>query len=119
METIFLTIHLIVAVALVATILLQRSEGGALGIGGGSGGLMTARGAGDVLSKTTKYLAIAFLANSLFLGWLAANKTDTFDEVTTETPLEQPVEDNEDQLPEPDQLPQPDDLPEPSEGNEI
>lgn len=108
METIFLTIHLIVAVALVATILLQRSEGGALGIGGGSsGGLMSARGAGDVLTKTTKYLAIAFLANSLFLGWLAANKTDTFDAVTTEVPIEQPAEDSGDQLPEPDSLPEP------------
>jgi len=107
METVFLTIHLIVAVALVATILLQRSEGGALGIGGGSGGLMTARGAGDVLSKTTKYLAIAFLANSLFLGWLAAKKTDTFDEVTSEAPLEAPAEDTGDQLPDPDSLPEP------------
>jgi len=107
MDTIFLTIHLIVAVALVATILLQRSEGGALGIGGGSGGLMTARGAGDVLTKTTKWLAIVFLANSLFLGWLAANKTDELDAVTSEVPLEQPAEDDGDKLPDPDSLPQP------------
>jgi len=107
MQTIFLTIHLIVAIALVAAILLQRSEGGALGIGGGSGGLMTARGAGDVLSKTTKWLAIAFLANSLFLGWLAANNTDEFDEVTSEVPIEQPAEDSGDQLPDPDALPEP------------
>lgn len=73
METILLTIHLIVAIAMVTTILLQRSEGGALGMGGGgAGGMMTARGAGDVLSKTTKWLAIVFLANSLLLGWYAA-----------------------------------------------
>lgn len=107
METILLTIHLIVAIALVATILLQRSEGGALGIGGGQGGLMTARGAGDALSKTTKWLAIVFLANSLALGWLAANKTDDFDVVTGDAPLEQPAQEDEDKLPEPDSLPQP------------
>lgn len=76
METILLTIHLIVTIAMVVTILLQRSEGGALGIGGGAGGMMTARGAGDVLSKTTKWLAIVFLAVSLALGWLSANNND-------------------------------------------
>ena len=76
METILLTIHLIVAIAMVTTILLQRSEGGALGIGGGAGGMMTARGAGDMLSKTTKWLAIIFLANSLLLGWYAANNNE-------------------------------------------
>ena len=76
METILLTIHLIVALAMVTTILLQRSEGGALGMGGGAGGMMTARGAGDMLSKTTKWLAIIFLANSLLLGWYAANNDD-------------------------------------------
>lgn len=75
MEAILLTIHIIVAIAMVATILLQRSEGGALGIGGGNG-MMTARGAGDALSKTTKWLAIVFLANSLLLGWFAANNDD-------------------------------------------
>jgi preprotein translocase subunit SecG len=107
METIFLTIHTIVAVALVATILLQRSEGGALGIGGGSGGLMSARGAGDVLTKTTKWLAIVFLANALFLGWLAANKTDDLDDVAADVPIEQPVKDGGDTLPEPQGLPEP------------
>jgi len=109
MQSIFLAIHLIVAIGLVATILLQRSEGGALGIGGGSsgGGLMTARGAGDVLTKTTKWLAIIFLANSLFLGWLATNKTDDLDAVTEIVPIEQPVEDNTDKLPDPDRLPNP------------
>ncbi len=107
METIFLTIHTIVAIALVATILLQRSEGGALGIGSGSGGLMSARGAGDALTKTTKWLAIVFLANALFLGWLAANKTDDLDAVTSEIPLEQPAEQTDDQLPDPQDLPEP------------
>ena len=74
MEAVLLTIHLIVAIALVGTILLQRSEGGALGIGGGPTGMMTARGAGDLLTRTTKWLAVVFLANSLALGWIAANR---------------------------------------------
>lgn len=107
MQTIFLTIHLIVAIALVATILLQRSEGGALGIGGGQGGMFTARGAGDALTKTTKWLAIVFLLNSLFLGWLAANQTDDLDDVTNIAPLEEPA--SQDGKPnEPEGLPNPD-----------
>lgn len=101
MQTIFLTIHLIVAIALVATILLQRSEGGALGIGGGQGGFMTARGAGDVLTKTTKWLAIVFLLNSLFLGWLGANQTDDLDAITDLAPIEQPLEQEQPTEPEP------------------
>lgn len=78
MENILLTIHLIVAIAMVLTILMQRSEGGALGIGGGPTGMMSARGAADFLTRTTKWLAIVFLANSLGLSWLASqNKEDT------------------------------------------
>ena len=78
MENILLTIHLIVAVSMVLTILMQRSEGGALGIGGGPTGMMSARGAADFLTRTTKWLAIIFLANSLALSWLASqNKEDT------------------------------------------
>jgi preprotein translocase subunit SecG len=98
METILLTIHLIVAIAMVTTILLQRSEGGALGIGGGQGGMMTARGAGDVLSKATKWLAIIFLANSLLLGWYAAND----DSVTSviDQAVEQAEKDKNSLLPE-------------------
>ncbi len=78
MENILLTIHLIVAISMVLTILMQRSEGGALGIGGGPTGMMSARGAADFLTRTTKWLAIVFLANSLALSWLASqNKEDT------------------------------------------
>ena len=99
METVLLSIHLIVAIAMVAVILLQRSEGGALGIGGGGqGGMFTARGAGNMLSKTTKWLAIVFLSNSLLLGWLAAQKRG--DDVVLETAIEQQKEDGGSQLPE-------------------
>ncbi|MBL4639983.1 MAG: preprotein translocase subunit SecG [Kordiimonadaceae bacterium] len=90
MQTVLLSIHLIVALALVVTILLQRSEGGALGMGGGgAGGMMTARGAGDLLTKATKWLAIVFLSNSLALGWLAGQKTGELDAVVQEEPVVQ------------------------------
>jgi protein translocase SecG subunit len=57
---ILLVLQIIVAIALVGVILLQRSEGGALGMGGGPGGFMTARGAGDLLTRTTAILAAVF-----------------------------------------------------------
>ena len=72
MATIILIIHLMLAVALVATVLLQRSEGGALGIGGGGDGLMTGRGAGNALTRATAILAALFMTTSLVLGILAA-----------------------------------------------
>jgi preprotein translocase subunit SecG len=72
MSTVLLLIHVMVAVALVGVILLQRSEGGALGIGGGGGGFMTGRSAGNALTKTTAILAAAFFATSLALSILAS-----------------------------------------------
>ncbi|MBI1261787.1 MAG: preprotein translocase subunit SecG [Rhizobiales bacterium] len=75
MATIILVIHLMIAVALVAVVLLQRSEGGALGIGGGGGGgggFMSGRGAGDVLTRATGILAGMFFITSLSLGIIAA-----------------------------------------------
>ncbi|MDQ2634857.1 MAG: preprotein translocase subunit SecG [Pseudomonadota bacterium] len=70
METIIVVIHLMVVLALVGVVLLQRSEGGGLGIGGGSG-FMTARGAANALTRATAILAIAFFATSLGLSILA------------------------------------------------
>ena len=75
MTTVLLLIHVMIALALVGVILLQRSEGGALGIGGGgSGGFMTGRSAGNALTKTTAVLAACFFATSLALSILAANQ---------------------------------------------
>ena len=71
MSTVLLLIHVMVAVALVGVVLLQRSEGGALGIGGGGGGFMTGRSAGNALTKTTAILAACFFATSLSLTILA------------------------------------------------
>ena len=74
METILLVVHLIVALALIGSVLLQRSEGGALGIGGGGGGgsLFSSRGVGNALTRTTAFLALAFFATSIILTVLAA-----------------------------------------------
>ena len=71
MATIILIVHLMIAVALVASVLLQRSEGGALGIGGGDG-FMSSRGAGNMLTRTTAILAAMFMTTSLVLGILAS-----------------------------------------------
>ncbi|MEZ5939126.1 MAG: preprotein translocase subunit SecG [Hyphomonadaceae bacterium] len=68
MAAVLLVIHSIVCVALIVTVLLQRSEGGALGIGGGAGGgLMSGRGVANALVRTTMALAAVFFITSLFL----------------------------------------------------
>ncbi|CAN5278460.1 preprotein translocase subunit SecG [soil metagenome] len=64
---VLLTINIIVCIALIGVVLMQRSEGGALGMGGGGGGFMTARGAGDLLTRTTWILFSVFLVISLVL----------------------------------------------------
>ena len=80
---IFLTVvQAIVAAALVGVILMQRSEGGGLGIGGSPGGLMGARGAADFLTRTTKWLAIAFVVLSIALAAVAVETTGA-DEITS------------------------------------
>jgi preprotein translocase subunit SecG len=71
--TILLTIHILVCIALIVVVLLQRSEGGALGMGGGPSGFMTARGAGDLLTRTTWILFAVFLTLSLALTILNAH----------------------------------------------
>jgi len=71
MQNVILIIHLILALCLIGVVLLQRSEGGALGIGGGGGGLVSQRGAATALSKITWALAIGFLITSIMLTILA------------------------------------------------
>jgi preprotein translocase subunit SecG len=73
---IFLTvIQALVAAALVAVVLMQRSEGGGLGIGGNPGGAFGARGAADFLSRSTKWLAVAFVTLSIVLAGLAVRES--------------------------------------------
>jgi preprotein translocase subunit SecG len=77
MITVVLVIHLLIAIAMVGVILLQRSEGGALGIGGGGGGgLVTGRAAGNILTRATAILAASFFATSLILAILANSHGD-------------------------------------------
>lgn len=71
MFTILLVLQILVSAGLVAVILMQRSEGGGLGVGGSSSGLMTARGAADFLTRATSILGGAFIVLSIALAALA------------------------------------------------
>ena len=71
---ILLTIHIIVCICLIAVVLMQRSEGGALGMGGGPSGFMSARGAGDLLTRTTWILGTIFFILSLALTLLSGRE---------------------------------------------
>lgn len=74
---VLLVVHLIIALLLIGLILLQRSEGGALGIGGSGGGggnLFSARGVGNGLTRGTAILAVCFFATSIALTVLATRK---------------------------------------------
>ena len=99
MTTVIIVIHLMVVVAMIGLVLLQRSEGGALGIGGGGGGsgaFMTGRGAANMLTRSTAGLAIAFFATSILLTLISrweAGPVDIFESLpdqpaaaTEETP---------------------------------
>src|SRR3546814_10295238 len=71
-HTLLLVIQILIAAALVGGILMQRSEGGGLSGGGSSSGLMSARGAGDFLTRTTAILGALFILNSIGLAVLAS-----------------------------------------------
>ena len=68
---VLIVIHLMIIIALVGVVLLQKSEGGGLGIGS-TGGFLSSRGTANVLTRTTAYLGLAFFATSLALSWLAS-----------------------------------------------
>jgi preprotein translocase subunit SecG len=79
MQTMLLVAELIIAVALIIFVLLQRSEGGALGMGGGGsgmGGLFSPRGAADTLTRTTAILAALFFLTCIALNLLALHGRD-------------------------------------------
>jgi preprotein translocase subunit SecG len=73
----------IIAAALVGIVLMQRSEGGGLGMGGGGspGGLMSARGAADFLTRTTKWLAVLFVVLAIVLAAMAVKTTSGGSEI--------------------------------------
>lgn len=89
MQTILLVIHLMIAVALVGSVLLQKSEGGALGIGGGGGmsGFMTGRSTANLLTRTTAILAGCFFATSILLVILATHRNEARSIIEQPTPI--------------------------------
>jgi preprotein translocase subunit SecG len=106
MLNILLVVHLLIALALIGVILMQKSEGGGLGIGGstggggggGMGGFMTGRGTANLLTRTTAVLAALFIIISLVLAKMSGRDTigesmfDTPAPIQSE-PLEQPIPD--------------------------
>jgi preprotein translocase subunit SecG len=94
MENILLVIHTLVAVALVGVVLLQRSEGGALGIGGGGGGagggMFSSRTAANLLTRATGILAVVFFLSSIGLTVIHTNDRNPgsiVDRITPVAPL--------------------------------
>lgn len=90
MMTVLLIIQLLVSAGLVGVVLMQRSDGGALGIGGGGGGgMMSSRGAATVLTRTTTFLGAAFFVLSIVLAIVAgvdSQGQSVFDSVEEEQP---------------------------------
>jgi preprotein translocase subunit SecG len=97
MMSVLIVIHLLVVIALVGVVLLQRSEGGALGTGGG-GGFMTGRGQANALSRATAILGGLFFASALLMsiiaGWNRAPRSIIDATGTSKTSTEKPAEPN-------------------------
>ncbi len=70
-----LVVHAVIAATLVTVILMQKSEGGGLGMGGSPSGLMSARGAADFLTRATAVLATVFVVFSIVLAFYAASRS--------------------------------------------
>ena len=73
MHTVVIVVHLMLVLAMIAVIMLQKSEGGGLGIGS-TGGFMTSRGTANVLTRATAILAAGFFVTSLFLSIIASHE---------------------------------------------
>ncbi len=98
MQEVVLVIHLILAIALVGAVLLQKSEGGGLGMGGGGGqgggmgGFMTGRAAADLLTRTTAILAAGFITTSLIMAIMAGQNRESKSILDNPAPaIEQPT----------------------------
>jgi preprotein translocase subunit SecG len=72
MQSVLIVVHILIVVALIAVVLLQRSEGGALGAGGGTGSFMTGRGQANALSRATAILGAMFFATALLMSILSS-----------------------------------------------
>ncbi|WP_417513492.1 preprotein translocase subunit SecG [Minwuia sp.] len=95
MVTVILVIHVLIAIALIGIILMQRSEGGALGMGGGGGGggmggIMSGRGTANLLTRGTAVLAAGFFATSIILAILVGGDRES-GSILDQPVQEQPV----------------------------
>ena len=100
MELVLLIFHALLAIILIIVVLLQRAEGGALGIGGGSDG-MSPRGSADILTRTTAIIAVLFVITSISLTILSMKSSDrslSFDEIE-DISIEKELQDNLLELP--------------------
>ncbi len=89
MMTVVIVVHLMIVLAMIGFVLLQKSEGGGLGIGS-TGGFLSSRGTANVLTRTTAFLAIAFFATSLLLSWIASFDRKPTSILNTGAPASQP-----------------------------
>jgi len=103
MSTVLLIVQLIISIILTGLILIQRSEGGALGIGGGGGGgLMSGRSATTSIARVTAILGAIFIVNCLALAvvYQIENRDNLIvDDVTVSQPLTAPVDSSEGSVP--------------------
>ena len=107
MQTILVILHVLFALSIVGLVLLQRSEGGGLGMGGGGGGggmggLMSARGSANLLTRATAIVAALFFTSSLVLSILVANSSDSgsiVDGMDIPAAIEAPAEPTEPSVP--------------------
>lgn len=99
MEALLLVVHLMLVVALVASVLIQRNEGGLGGLGGGSGGggaggmggFLSGRSQANLLTRTTAFLALAFFVTSLALAYIGSNAGGGKKILVPESPLNAPA----------------------------
>jgi len=90
MQTVIIVIHLMLVLGLIGAVLLQKSEGGGLGVGGGGGGgFMSSRGTANLLTRTTAILAAGFFVTSLLLSWLATYNRKPTTIIPTSVPTQQ------------------------------
>ncbi len=88
MQTVIIVIHLMIVAVLIGAVLLQKSEGGGLGMGGGAG-FMSSRGTANLLTRTTAILAVGFFVTSLLLSWLAGLNRAPSSVISTQSPTSQ------------------------------
>jgi preprotein translocase subunit SecG len=90
MQTVVIVVHLMIVAVMIGMVLLQKSEGGGLGMGGGAG-FMSSRGTANLLSRATAILAAGFFITSLFLNWLASYNRAPTSIISTPASQSQPA----------------------------